>query len=124
MATSAYPFFAGQTPRTQVIAHSALRVAQVAAMITPPLFILSSIVRRNPLKPFTIKRLLNSTVRSTAVGAAFGGLMGWGRLRNEPETAILDRAERLVSPLLAAFLERHSVVRHLQALMSSIWERG
>lgn len=97
MATSAYPFFAAQSPRTQVIAHSSLRVAQVAALFTPPLVILSAIFRRNPLKPFTIKRLLNSTVRSTVVGAGIGGLVGWGRLNNQPETAILDRAERLVS---------------------------
>lgn len=65
-------------------------------MVTPPVVILTSIVRRNPLKPFTIKRLLNTTLRSTAVGAGLGAFMGWGRLRTEPETAILDRAERLV----------------------------
>lgn len=92
---------ARQSPRTQVITHVSLKMAQTLAMLTPPVVILLSVIRRNPLKPFTIRRLLDTTTRSTVIGAGLGGVMGWGRLRNEPEAAIVDRAERLVSGLIS-----------------------
>jgi hypothetical protein len=99
MATSALPFFADRSPRTQIVAHTALKMAEVVALVTPPLVIAAAIIRRNPLKPFTIKRLLNTTIGATALGAGAGGAVGYGRLMNEPETAILARTEKLVSPI-------------------------
>lgn len=101
MATSAYPAFASQSPRTQVIAHSSLRGAQVAAMVAPPLVILGTIFRPSLLRPRSIKRVLNGVIKWTVIGAGAGGVVGWGKMRNEPETAILDRVERLVRPPLA-----------------------
>lgn len=97
MATSALPFFSDKTPRTQVIAHTSLKMAQTVALVAPPLYIASAILRRNPLKPFTIKRLLNTTIGWTVLGAAGGGAAGYARLMDEPETAILARVEKLVS---------------------------
>ena len=97
MATSSHPFFAKQTPKTQVIAHVSLKMAQTVAMVTPPIFILASMIRRNPLKPFSIRRMLNTTTRATVLGAGVGGVMGYGRLMNQSDAAILDRATRLVS---------------------------
>jgi hypothetical protein len=97
MATSSHPFFAKQTPKTQVIAHVSLKMAQTVAMVTPPIFILASMIRRNPLKPFSIRRMLNTTTRATVLGAGVGGVMGYGRLMNQSDAAIMDRATRLVS---------------------------
>lgn len=96
MATSAYPSLARQDPRTQVIAHSALKVAQTASMIFPPLYLLSSLIlRRGP--GFSIRGLLRSGNRSVVGGASVGALAAWARLRNEPMEAIEDRCYRLVS---------------------------
>jgi hypothetical protein len=97
MATSALPFFADKSPRTQVVAHTSLKMAQVAALAAPPLIIATSILRRNPLKPFTIKRLLNTTIAWTVAGAGAGGGVGYVKLMDEPETAILARVQKLVS---------------------------
>lgn len=103
MATSALPFFADRSPRTQVVAHTALKMAEVVALVTPPLVIAAAIFRRNPLKPFTIKRMLNTTIGATTLGAGAGAAMGYARLIDEPETAILARTEKLVSPLPVVF---------------------
>ena len=79
-----------------MIAHTSLKMAQTVSLIAPPLYIATAILRRNPLKPFTIKRLLNTTIAWTGLGAAAGGALGYGRLIDEPETAILARVEKLV----------------------------
>jgi hypothetical protein len=65
-------------------------------MVAPPLVILGSIFRPSLTRPFSIKRILNSVIKWTVIGAGVGGAAGWGKMRNEPETAILDRVERLV----------------------------
>ena len=100
MATSALPFFSDRTPRTQVIAHTSLKMAQTVSLIAPPLYIATAILRRNPLKPFSIKRLLNTTIGYTGLGAAAGAGVGYVRLMDESEPAILARVEKLVRPLL------------------------
>ena len=66
-------------------------------MVAPPLVILGTIIRPSLVKPF-FGRILNGVIKWTVVGAGAGGVVGWGKMRNEPETAILDRVERLVCP--------------------------
>ena len=75
-------------------------MAQTVSLIAPPLYIATAILRRNPLKPFSIKRLLNTTIGYTGLGAAAGAGVGYVRLMDESEPAILARVEKLVRPLL------------------------
>lgn len=96
MATSSYPSMARQDPMTQMITHSALKVAQAGSMLFPPAYLVSSLVlRRGP--GFSIRTLMRVANRSVAGGAVLGGLAAWARLRNEPIEAIEDRCYRMVS---------------------------
>ncbi|KAK4686617.1 hypothetical protein P7C73_g3511, partial [Tremellales sp. Uapishka_1] len=80
-----------------MIMHVSLKMAQTASMLVPPLYILTSIVRRNPAKPFTISRLMRVSTVGVVAGGAVGAGMGYMRLANEPEAAVLDRTERLAA---------------------------
>lgn len=94
MATSSYPVFARQSPRTQVVAHVTLKTAQATSILTPAFFLFGVLVQK---RPATISRYLRVTMRNVVAGAVVGTALGYGRLYNESEEAIIDRAERLVS---------------------------
>ena len=64
-------------------------------MVSPPLVLLGTIFRPSLTKPF-FKRILNGVVKWTTVGAGTGGAVGWYKMKDEAETAVLDRVERLV----------------------------
>lgn len=66
-------------------------------MVSPPLVILGTIFRPSLVKPF-FGRILNGVIKWTVVGAGTGGAVGWYKMKDEAETAILDRVERLVRP--------------------------
>lgn len=79
-----------------MMAHSALKTSQAAALVVPPIYILSSLVRRRGLG-FSISGLLRASTRGVVLGAPVGAVAAWGRLRNEPLEAVEDRCFRLVS---------------------------
>jgi hypothetical protein len=95
MATSSYPSWKAREPLTQLMAHASLKTAQVAAMITPPIYLVTSLVIRRG-KPFSVRQFMRTSTSWTVVGAGLGALMGYGRLRNEPDYALEDRVYRLV----------------------------
>lgn len=95
MSTSSNPTMAAMSPMTQMTAHVSLKMAQAASMIVPPVYLLSRLVRRGA-SPFTIRRLMNVSTGSVIIGAGLGVGMSYGRLRNEPEIALIDRIERMV----------------------------
>lgn len=78
-----------------MMAHSALKTSQAAALVVPPIYILSSLVRRRGLG-FSISGLLRVSTRGVVLGAPVGAVAAWGRLRNEPVEAVEDRCFRLV----------------------------
>jgi len=96
MSTSSNPTLAATSPTTQVILHSALKVAQTGGMIVPPVYLILSAVRGK--KPFTIKRLMNASVLGVGAGAGVGAGLAALKLRDQSELAIIDRVERLVCP--------------------------
>ncbi len=96
MATSAKPAAAVQPPMTQLVLHVSLKMAQFTSMAVPPLYAVSSLILRRGKQPFSISRLMRISTGSVGAGAGIGAVMGWGRLRNEPEEALIDRVERMV----------------------------
>lgn len=103
MATSAKPAAAAQPPMTQLVMHVSLKMAQVASMAVPPLYAVSSLILRRG-RPFSINRLMQISTASVLGGAAAGTVMGYGRLRNEPDAALVDRVERMVRFLLTSLI--------------------
>lgn len=97
MATSSHPSMAGQSASTQVIAHSALKVAQAFSTIVPPAYLVTSLILRRG-RGFSVRGLATTSFGGVVAGAGIGGVAAWGRLRDQPIEAIEDRAFRLVRP--------------------------
>lgn len=93
MATSS-DSFQFLTPRNQVCAHAALKVAQAASMIYPVAYIGLGLSRRRPM---SVSRLMRGAQVSVLGGAGVGWGLGYLRLRDQSEEAIEDRVYRLVS---------------------------
>ncbi|EIW71364.1 hypothetical protein TREMEDRAFT_28036 [Tremella mesenterica DSM 1558] len=92
MATSSYPIFGSQNPRTQVALHAGLKMGQTMGMIVPPIYLLTLAVRK---RPFSIRRLMNVTTTWVGIGSIGLGGLGWARMGSQSEEAIFDRCERL-----------------------------
>jgi len=80
------------TDYNAVIRHSALKGYQTFSLITPPVYIVASLVRR---RPFYINRLLRATWVGGVAGTATGAALGWARLRNADAASIKDRKLRI-----------------------------
>lgn len=93
MATSANPTFAKLDPFTQIVLHSALKVAQAGSMVVPPAWIVWTAARRNP---FSVRRLMRVSTGSVVLGGVAGGGLAYMRLQIEPRDKIEDRCYRLV----------------------------
>lgn len=94
MSTSASPMLASRPPTTQMILHVSLKMAQLTSMAVPPLYLISSLVLRRG-RPFSVNQLMRVSIGSVLLASGVGAAMGWGRLRNEPSGAIVDRVERM-----------------------------
>ncbi|KAL1412098.1 hypothetical protein Q8F55_003095 [Vanrija albida] len=92
MATSSNPAFAKLDPFTQIVLHSALKVAQAGSMVIPPAWIVWTAARRNP---FSVRRLMRVSTGSVVLGGAAGGGIAYMRLQIEPRDKIEDRCYRL-----------------------------
>jgi hypothetical protein len=98
MATSSHPSMASQSASTQVIAHSALKVAQAFSTIVPPAYLVTSLILRRG-RGFSVRGLATTSFGGVVAGAGIGGVAAWARLRDQPTEAIEDRAFRLVRPV-------------------------
>ncbi|RSH93259.1 hypothetical protein EHS25_007613 [Saitozyma podzolica] len=110
MATSYYPFWKSQSPRTQVIAHASLKAAQATAMLLPPLYLVSSLLIRRGTRPFSIARWMRVSTGGTVVGAGIGAGLGWLRLRDQPDYALEDRAYRLANNASQLRADDYSII--------------
>ncbi|KAL7425178.1 hypothetical protein Q5752_000866 [Cryptotrichosporon argae] len=92
MTTSASPLFATYSPHTQVVAHAALKTAQAAGMLVPPLYVAASLLRG---RGFSARRLMRVSTGWVGGGAVLGAGMGWARLAGQTPESVVDRTERL-----------------------------
>ncbi|WWC73645.1 uncharacterized protein I206_107617 [Kwoniella pini CBS 10737] len=81
--------FSSRPAETQVVLHSALRYAQIASMIIPPVYLIRTLVLRR--KPFSVRGLMHNSIAWTGVGAIGGAGLGYG------ESAVRDRLVRIKS---------------------------
>jgi hypothetical protein len=80
-----------------LITHQALQGAQLASMAAPPLYILSSLVfRRNPLKPFSIRRLMTVSTGSVLAGGTAGAAAGWALNKDANEVVNIAKVAKMV----------------------------
>ena len=93
---------ASRPPTTQMILHVSLKMAQLTSMAVPPLYLISSLVLRRG-RPFSVNQLMRVSIGSVLLASGVGAAMGWGRLRNEPSGAIVDRVERMVRLVSSCF---------------------
>jgi hypothetical protein len=82
-----------------LVTHSALRTAQGFAVVAPPVYVVSSLILRRGRHPFSIRRLMATSVGSTLAGAGIGAGVGYVRLSNQGQLALDDRVLSLVSEL-------------------------
>ncbi|KAI9638854.1 uncharacterized protein MKK02DRAFT_41880 [Dioszegia hungarica] len=94
MATSTYPSMASQNPLTQLIAHSALKVAQAGATVLPPAYLVSSLILRRGTG-FSVRGLMRSANMAVLGGGALGAGAAWVRLRGASAESLEDRVFRL-----------------------------
>lgn len=102
MATSAYPSLASQSPMTQMMAHSALKMSEAAGLLVPPIYVAVSLIRAARGRGaagagFSVRGLMRASTRGVVIAAPLGAGAAWGMLRNEPLEAVEDRCYRLVS---------------------------
>lgn len=83
--------------------HVSLKMAQLTSMAVPPLYLVSSLILRRG-RPFSINQLMRISAGSVIVGSGVGAVMGWGKLKDEPELAIIDRVERMVGSHICLLL--------------------
>ncbi|WWC65903.1 uncharacterized protein I303_108525 [Kwoniella dejecticola CBS 10117] len=81
--------FSSHPTETQVVLHSALRYAQIASMIAPPVYLLRTLILRR--RPFSVRSLMHTSIAWTGVGALGGAGLGYG------ESAVRDRLIRIQS---------------------------
>ena len=98
MATSSYTSLATLSPMSQMMAHSALKMSEAAGLVVPPVYILTSLIRRRGMG-FSVTGLLKASTRGVVIGAPLGAVAAWGMLRGQEVEALEDRCYRLVSVL-------------------------
>ncbi|WRT69756.1 uncharacterized protein IL334_006747 [Kwoniella shivajii] len=81
--------FSSRPPQTQVLLHSALRYAQIASMIIPPVYLVRTLVLRR--RPFSIRSFMHTSIIGTGLGAGVGVGLGYG------ESAVRERLIRIKS---------------------------
>lgn len=86
---------ASQNPLTQLIAHSALKVAQAGATVLPPAYLVSSLILRRGTG-FSVRGLMRSANMAVLGGGALGAGAAWVRLRGASAESLEDRVFRLV----------------------------
>ncbi|TXT07405.1 hypothetical protein VHUM_03125 [Vanrija humicola] len=107
MATSSHSSMSKLDPFTQVVLHSALKVAQAGSMVVPPTWVIWSLARRNPL---SVRRLMRVSTASVVVGAAAGGGLAYMRLQIEPRDKIEDRVYRLARNKTQVRTDDYSII--------------
>ncbi|WVR08007.1 hypothetical protein IAU60_005051 [Kwoniella sp. DSM 27419] len=70
------PLFSSHEPSTQLVMHSALKYAQLASMVVPPLYLLRTLVLRR--RPFSVKGLMNNSILGASAGGVVGAGLGYG----------------------------------------------
>lgn len=77
----------------QLLAHTALKVAQGFSLLVPPIHVATLLLRR---RPFSVARLMRTTWMATVGASAASVPLAYYRLKDEPDYALEDRVFRLV----------------------------
>nr|XP_031858429.1 uncharacterized protein CI109_006192 [Kwoniella shandongensis]KAA5525501.1 hypothetical protein CI109_006192 [Kwoniella shandongensis] len=87
------PLFFSYAPRTQVILHSSLQVAQITASGFIPVYLITTLIARR--RPFSVRSWMGQSIATTALAAAAGGGLAWYQTKGDGELAILGKVEKL-----------------------------
>ena len=95
MANPPHPRLSADPSLDYILLHTGLKVAETLSLAVPPAYLLFHAVRGK--RPFSVNRLLRTTWMVGYGGAVASVPVAYYRLKSEPQVAMQDRMNRLVS---------------------------
>lgn len=97
MANPPHPRFSSDPKLDYILLHTGLKVAETLSLAVPPAYLIFHAIRGK--RPFSVNRFLGATWMTSLGGAALSMPVAYYKLKDEPEVAMQNRMERLVSGL-------------------------
>lgn len=95
MANPPHPRFSSDPKLDYILLHTGLKVAETLSLAVPPAYLIFHAFRGK--RPFSINRFLGTTWMTSLAGAAASMPVAYYKLKDEPEVAMQNRMDRLVS---------------------------
>ncbi|KAJ9110201.1 hypothetical protein QFC20_003053 [Naganishia adeliensis] len=95
MANPPHPRFSSDPKLDYILLHTGLKVAETLSLAVPPAYLIFHAIRGK--RPFSVNRFLGAIWMTSLGGAALSMPVAYYRLKDEPEVAMQNRMERLVT---------------------------
>jgi hypothetical protein len=95
MANPPHPRISADPNLDYILLHTGLKVAETLSLAVPPAYLIFHAIRGK--RPFSVNRFLGATWMTSLGGAVASMPVAYYRLKDEPQVAMQDRMNRLVS---------------------------